>query len=75
MKSTKLIIDQFNEFNGQAMITVDSKGLMDCTVGQNECFTEGYTVIASKNLKEDKEFYLTYENMLEILGIPNWKKK
>lgn len=73
METTEKILNQYNEFDGQAMITLDEDGLLECTVGQNECFVDGYTVIVSKNLKEDKELYLTFDELLDIFAIPSWK--
>jgi hypothetical protein len=61
------VIDAYNDFDGQAIITKSADSEIICTVGQNECFVDGYTVIATKNLKESKDLYLTCAELMDLI--------
>ena len=58
-------INAYNEFDGQAILTIDNDDEVSCTVGQSECCVPGYKVLASKLLKEEQEFWVTPEEILE----------
>jgi len=67
MKKVQKVIDAYNDFDGQAMITTDKVGKIGCTVGQNECFVDGYRVIIAKSCKDDESLYLTYDELVDLL--------
>lgn len=59
------VINAYNDFDGMAMIVKDAQGCVECVAGQNECFVDGYDVIISKSCKEEKDLYLTYDELAE----------
>jgi len=67
MTNIEKVAEEFNDFDGQAIITRSLDGEVKCTVGQNECFVDGYTVIATKNLKENADLYLTCDELLDLI--------
>jgi len=65
MKSLKKEINNYNEFDGQAILTINDNGEIGCTVGQSECYVNGYKVLFAKSVKEEKEFWVTEKEVLE----------
>jgi hypothetical protein len=58
-------VKDYNEFDGQAILIIDSDGKISCTVGQSECCVPGYRVLFSKLLKEEPEFWVTSEEVID----------
>lgn len=61
------IVDQFNDFDGQAMITINKgDGTLECVVGQSECYVNGCVAIVSKTMKETEEYYITADDIIRM---------
>ena len=45
----KKSVGEFNNFPGAAVITLDSTGKLECTVGIPHCYVSGYHEVACKD--------------------------
>lgn len=62
------ICDEFNDFDGKAMIVLyDCNDEIECVAGQTDSYNSNDIVIVSKNMKESKELFITPEEIPYLL--------
>jgi len=68
IKNLQYVCDEFNDFDGKAMIVLyDCDGEIECIAGQNDSYNSNDIVIITKNLKESKEWFVTPAEIQDLL--------